>query len=354
MSLKIFTPETPALPMNYPGFVFRKVLEYGHSADALLAETGLTENHLRDPHFRSGFQPLRRLLLNAIEQTEDPHLGVTLAQKFQPTFIGLPAYAAINAAQFRAGLEVLERFFFLSFPAIELKLIEEVSGPHSGQAAFRIRSKFPFGSIEYFGFSSAIIAIAGLLKEMLRSDQVATRADMTVSRPDGWHEVENKLGFPVHFEAAENQIIFSSTLLGRPLPGSDPFNHARLVELCEQLAAGMTYQQTPVTQVLAVLEGARSPAVSLSFVAAELGYSERGLRRQLNRSGTSYRKLVDQVREKRARDLLAGRAQSIKAIAATLGFESSSNFSRSFKRWTGLTPKAFRERSPSRVGGGRK
>lgn len=34
----------------------------------------------------------------------------------------------------------------------------------------------------------------------------------------------------------------------------------------------------------------------------------------------------------------------VKGVAATLGFESPSNFARSFKRWTGLTPNAFRER----------
>jgi len=354
MPRKVFTPEDPALPMNYPGFVFRVLREQGYSAGVLLAQTGLEESHLSDPHFRCGFQPLRRLFLNAIEQTGDPDLGAKLALKFQPTYIGLPAYTAMNAARFEDGLDVLMRFFFLNFPAFDLRLVGEPSGLQAGEAAIRLRSKFPFEDIEYFGFSSAIIAINGLLKAMLRADQAATRAEMTIRRPQSWPAIEAMIGFPVRFEASENQIIFPMTLLDRPLPGADPINHARLLGLCEQFAQEMAFETTPVTQVMAILEAAPCLTVSFCDVAAQLGYSERGLRRQLDRSGTSYRKLVDQVREQRARTLLSGSTQPIKAIAGALGFESSSNFARSFKRWTGLTPKAFRDQALAPDDAGRK
>ncbi|MEL7278559.1 MAG: AraC family transcriptional regulator ligand-binding domain-containing protein [Pseudomonadota bacterium] len=351
---KSFTRDDPALPMNYPGFVFRTLREAGYPGDTLLAETGLDEAHLSDPYFRCGFRPLRRLFLNSIERTGDPDLGVILALKFQPTYIGLPAYTAMNAGRFEDGLAVLKRFFFLNFPAFEVSLVEDHSGLQAGEASLRLRSKFPFEDIEYFGFSSAIVGISGLLKAMLQTDQAATRAEMTVGRPANWPSIEAKVGFPVRFEAAENQIIFPEDLLDRPLPGADPINHARLLGLCEQFAEEMAFETTPVTQVVAVLEGAPSLTVPLADIAAELGYSERGLRRRLERSGTSYRKLVDQVRETRARALLSGSKQPIKAIAGALGFESPSNFARSFKRWTGVTPKAFRDQALAQDDAGRK
>ena len=354
MQQKSFTPDDPALPMNYPGFVYRTLREDGFAADDLLADTGLDETRLSDPHFRCGFGPLRRFFLNAIERTGDRDLGVVLALKFQPTYIGLPAYTAMNADRFEDGLDVLTRFFFLNFPAFEFGLAKDHAGLHPGEAAIRLRGKFPFEDIEYFGFGSAIVAINGLLRAMLRADHAATRAEMTVERPENWPAIEARIGFPVGFGAFENQIIFPEDLLGRPLPGADPINHVRLLGLCEQFAEEMAFVTTPVTQVMAVLEGAPSLAVSLSDVAAELGYSERGLRRQLERSGTSYRKLVDQVRETRARALLSGSTQPIKTIAGALGFESSSNFARSFKRWTGLTPKAFRDQAQVSQDAGRK
>jgi len=354
MARKVFTPDDPALPMNYPGFVFRMLREDGYRADALLAGTGLEEKILSDPHFRCGFLPLRRLFLNAIEQTGDPNLGIELALRFQPTYIGLPAYTAMNAACFKDGLDVLTGFFSLNFPAFDVCLIEREPGLRMEEAAIRLRSKFPFDDIAYFGFSSAIVAINGLLEAMLRSERVATRAEMAVTAPDGWRALEAKIGFPIRFGAAENRIVFSKALLHRRLPGADPINHARLLGLCEQFAEEMAFETTPVSQLIGVLERATSLTVPLSEVAAELGYSERGLRRRLDRSGTSYRKLLDEVRERRARALLAGGTQPIKAIAGALGFGSSSNFARSFKRWTGLTPRAFREQVQAQHDAGRK
>ena len=354
MALKTFTPADPALPIDYPGFVFRTLCEEGYPADTLLARTGLDETLLSDPQFRCGFRPLRQLFLNAMERTGDPNLGVILALKFQPTYIGIPAYTAMNAERFEDGLGVLKKFFFLNFPALELLLVEDQPSLQTGEAAIRLRSKFPFDDIEYFGFSSAIVAINGLLKAMLGADKVATRAEMTVRQPENWPSIEAKIGFPVRFDAAENQIIFPTDLLDRPLPGSDPINHARLLGLCEQFAEEMAFKTTPVTEVMTVLEGAPSLTMSLSDIAAELRYSERGLRRQLERSGTSYRKILDQVREQRARTLLSGGIQPVKAIAGMLGFESSSNFARSFKRWTGLTPQAYREQMLAQDDAGRK
>lgn len=344
MPQKTFTPDAPALPMNYPSFVFRMLREEGHSADALLANTGLNASHLGDPHFRSGYQPLRQLLLNAIAETGEPHLGVRLALRFQPTYIGLPAYAAMNAPSFEAGLAVLSRFFPLNFPAFDLSVVDGPSTQPAEEAALRLRSKFPLIGLEYFSFSSALIAINGLLQAMLRVDTVALRAEMTADQPEGWQGIDPTLGFPVRFQASENRLVFPAELKSRLLPGADPLNHERLVALCEAAASEASYLATPVTQVTSLLEDAQTYRLPLSEVAARLGYSERGLRRDLERCGTSYRKLVDQIRLQHAREMLLNTTLPIQTIAERLGFESPSNFGRSFKRWTGITPKAFRHR----------
>ena len=42
---------------------------------------------------------------------------------------------------------------------------------------------------------------------------------------------------------------------------------------------------------------------------------------------------------------LRGSRRSVGEVAYSLGFSEVSNFSRAFKRWTGLAPSEFRERS---------
>ncbi len=342
MSAKTFAPNDPALPMNYPGFVFRTLCADGHDAEALLAGTGLTQALLHDPQFRTSFAPLRQLFLNAIDQTGNPHLGIALALRFEATYIGLPAYAAMNAARFKDALGVLSRFFFLTFPAVDFSFSDCDADLELGVAAVRLRPKFPFADITYFGMGSALVACNGLFKAILRAPQVSSHGEMTISEPKGWAEICREIDFPIRFEARENRLVLPAELLTQPLPAFDPINHLRLLTLCEELAAEADYETTLPSRVLSFLEKNRNVTAPVSEAAAALGYSERGLRRHLERSGTSYRYLTEQVRESRARELLAGTAQSIQAIAHALGYETPSNFARSFKRWTGATPTAYR------------
>jgi AraC-like DNA-binding protein len=352
MTARTFSPDDPALPMHYPSFVFRELCKDGHDAQTLLHDTGLTEAHLKNPHFRCAFEPLRRLFLNTLELTGDPHLGITLALRFEPGYVGLPAYAAMNAPCFRDALDVLNRFFFLTFPAIEFTFPDTNAVKHDGEAAIRLRPNLPLGEIAYFACSSALVGCDGLCKSILRRDRVTVRAEATVPTPFEWSATGDRAGFPIRFEAVENRLFFPEALLDQPLPGADPINHARLIGLCEAFAAEMAYETTLVGAVTAFLEKDAGFDTPFSDVASAIGVSERGLRRHLERSGTSYRKLVNEIRERRAREMLGQGKRPIQAIAYDLGFQTPSNFARSFKRWTGVSPKAFRDGHSGRGNGG--
>jgi len=52
--------------------------------------------------------------------------------------------------------------------------------------------------------------------------------------------------------------------------------------------------------------------------------------------------LLDEVRQERASWLLANTDTTVEDIAYALGYEDASNFSRTFKRWCGQTPKEYR------------
>jgi AraC-like DNA-binding protein len=341
--------------MNYPAFVYRELRKRGYEADTLLSGTTLTEDHFQDPNTRVEFATLRRFILNAIETTGDIHLGPRLALHFEANYIGPPAYAAINAPRLADGLEVFGRFVHLTFPAIEFAFPSKGESLSSGEACVCLRPMFQLGDIAYFVTSSALLGLNSLLKNMLRMPLVASRCEVTISEPRGWAEISKEITrVPVRFDAPENRIIFPTDLLDRALPGADPINHKRLVGLCEQFSAQTGTVTTPVCQVVSFLEGANNLGASLSEAATALGYSDRGLRRQLERSGVSYRRLVEQLQERRARDMLANTSQSIHIIAHELGYETPSNFARSFKRWTGKTPKAFRDESKAAPQAGRK
>ena len=77
-------------------------------------------------------------------------------------------------------------------------------------------------------------------------------------------------------------------------------------------------------------------------VARRLNVSARTLQRRLQEGGTSYTKLVDEIRFELACRLLDSPHASITDVAAAVGYGDPSSFSRSFARWSGMQPKAYR------------
>jgi AraC-like DNA-binding protein len=72
--------------------------------------------------------------------------------------------------------------------------------------------------------------------------------------------------------------------------------------------------------------------------------SQRTLQRRLRELGTSYQKLLDEVRHRSARRLLADTDLAAGEIAFLLGFEELNSFTRAFTSWEGTTPNQWRAR----------
>jgi AraC-like DNA-binding protein len=70
--------------------------------------------------------------------------------------------------------------------------------------------------------------------------------------------------------------------------------------------------------------------------------SPRTLHRRLAVEGTSWKKLLDDVRYERARQLLQDSDSSITEIALDLGYSDHAAFTRAFRRWAGSPPSQHR------------
>ena len=77
-----------------------------------------------------------------------------------------------------------------------------------------------------------------------------------------------------------------------------------------------------------------------------LHLSPSSLRRRLQKEGTSYQELKDRYRSDLAMRYLRDDQFKIHEIGEMLGFLEPSSFIRSFRGWTGMTPKQYRDQNP--------
>ena len=80
----------------------------------------------------------------------------------------------------------------------------------------------------------------------------------------------------------------------------------------------------------------------MESVASQLHISPQTLRRHLREEGSSFQLLKDQLRRDLAIYHLGRHDLPLQDIAEQLGFSEPSAFHRAFKKWTGLTPGAYR------------
>ncbi len=150
---------------------------------------------------------------------------------------------------------------------------------------------------------------------------------------------------PIIFHASDNSLQFSSSYLLKPITrGKKEFSE--LLQRSEYNFFLITDSHVmPVAKQVQLLLDRDYPGQlpPLDLIAEQLHMSASSLRRHLKREKSSYQAIKDRLYMQRASSLLQTN-KSISDIAEQMGFNDSSCFQRSFKRWTGNTPGNFRQR----------
>jgi len=87
----------------------------------------------------------------------------------------------------------------------------------------------------------------------------------------------------------------------------------------------------------------RAGHVGLDAIAKQLGFSARTLQRRLQEQDLEFNTLVEEIRIAKALEYMENSTRSINDIALGLGYTEASSFTRAFRRWTGLSPREFRQ-----------
>lgn len=129
-----------------------------------------------------------------------------------------------------------------------------------------------------------------------------------------------------------------------------------ITELYGQLCLNTPIQTKTVSQkqihsdIIDFIQLNISKNIKVSDVAANFGYNEKYLSHLFSEiSGISLKQLIMQRKMEAANFMLTDTNTSIAEIAKSLGFADSHNFSRAYKKYTGLTPSEYRNAFATRL-----
>lgn len=281
----------------------------------------------------------QRLVLNGFAATGDPALGFELGLALKPTTHGFLGYALLTCGTLREAIRLGERYIRLRIRPVHVKLTV-----HGHTASLSIAETEAVGEERRFlveVLAGAIVRIGEfLLGPEFGPKDAELRLDL--AEPPYYASVRDRLP-PIRFDAPSNELRFPAEWLERPLALADPAASQAAVEQLERELALFGEEDDIVVRVRALLEDATTDFPDLETAASRLHVSSRTLKRRLARRGTTYQHLLDQTRKARATALLRDTRVPIAQIAATLGYRDPANFTRAFRKWTGRSPRGFRE-----------
>ena len=147
----------------------------------------------------------------------------------------------------------------------------------------------------------------------------------------------------VAFGEGDSAIAFSTALLGRPLAAPRLGQQRDSIDDVDGWRATGPANELveSILQLVATLASSAFPRIDT--VAHAAGISVRTLQRRLADAGTSYEQALAQARFGMAARLLSKTDATVLNIALDLGYSDHAHFTRAFRRWTGLSPFAYRQ-----------
>jgi AraC-like DNA-binding protein len=301
-------------------------------ASALLADLPLREAELTDPTTRVPLRVAEAIVLRALELTREPALAFHMGVQMRLSSHGFLGFAAMTSGTARAALELAVRFASTRTSAIGLALYVE-----GDTASLVIEERTPLGGLREFAVLALIVGIWQIGLE-LTGKMLDGHGDCGFPEPEFVRALP--LGGRLRFDQPAHRLVFPATLLDLPFRTADALATRLAIEQCERELAAI--DTGVVGRVRGLLAGERVP--TLPDAARELHVSPRTLKRKLAEHGTTFSALRDDVLRQRALLLLDSRALSIGEIATRLGYTELPSFTRAFRKWTGMTPHAYRAR----------
>lgn len=159
------------------------------------------------------------------------------------------------------------------------------------------------------------------------------------------HEVY--FGSPVHYDAELDAISIPKEALDRPNHLADDGISDYLVGQLEREVERLRSDQDPIVELVrrTVSDALSDGLPRMATVAKRLAMSERTLGRRLADGGQTFKAVVESTQRTLAHNLLRQSRYSLSEVAFLTGFSEQSAFTRAFKRWSGETPKRYRDRT---------
>ncbi len=283
-------------------------------------------------------------LLKQVQSTLSRPVSLVLAEHATLQDVGLIGYLASTSLNLQQALSLLEQYYPLIFKQTNLEQLKIVEQQDLIQISWGAlyedyREMYELNQALIFKIAQAIIQQHLIPPVFIQLGHVPS---FSISYYAQFY------GCDVTIREGQYCIGFSKQILrARSFAADQHLNQMLSSQAKQSLQHADTFehrQQQFKQKVMGLIEqGLRHQnEVIQHYVAKQLHASERTLQRQLKQYQLNFQDILDEFRLQQSQ-LYLKQGRALTEIAELLGYADQSAFGRAFKRWTGRTPKNYRD-----------
>lgn len=314
----------------------------GVKLETLLADTRISLNDFTQLDHTVVFEQYRRLLNNARRLTLDKSYALKLGEQFFINHDGVLACRVMSCDNPAQAMTLLETYQALFTQLLHFSFESDENG-----GVFTIEEKVPLGSILPHFIEFTFSALFCLGRFCLGQAHMDIEIEFSYPSPGDEHVFSDFFNNPVRFNAKANRVIFPAHTLKQSIIFANVLAATENEKLCQQHLNQVQSDEILIKRVKKVIRDMPFTHVSLEHLAENLHMSPRSLRRHLHNHGVNYKTLLENERKRLALKRIEANDSSLDDIAHELGYLNASSFSRAFKRWFGVAPLHYKQKSIS-------
>lgn len=313
---------------------------------ALAQAAGMDEAVLLDPDGRVPVRCYGAMMGTAIGISGDTGIALRFAAETGLDKLSIIGLIIDAAGPLEDGIAQVNRYARIIADVDILSAPDRFELRRDGGAVWLI-DHFPNANASPTAIEQTFANFVGNFRRMM--PDVAFLQGVYVTYPAPPHEALYAEVFqaPVTFGADRNALALDAGCLDGLNAAPKPYAFGLFTRHAEALLDSLQKEESTRARVeAALLPDLHQGSASMDDIARDLGMSRQTLYRRLKDEGVTFAGVHDQLRCKMAQDYLTAQKASVMETAYLLGFSEASSFVRAFKRWTGLSPSAYRDTHP--------